>query len=250
MGSHQCSLDQNGDNFLQIDNLIQLSMVQGQRVGLKTTKPWNRPAVQIPQCTSPISHNAPFCNKNVHIFVTKWCIVGYFPKDCGISELGLLSLAWSMPLSRTCVAKSFISFISPGHILLLLVYERGRISSIPFHFSLGSNENFISDWLYHGANKLVIQYQAIYVMSLFIISVNFKSCSSKWWIIYNAFWLVKHRVWWFYNAYFIVCDVWMKRSSYWYFAHVLYRMSHLVLWYSLSNNKVTTYCIAIQRNQK
>ena len=36
---------------------------------------------QITQCTSSISHNAPFCNRNVHthvdISVTKWCIVGY-----------------------------------------------------------------------------------------------------------------------------------------------------------------------------
>ena len=30
---------------------------------------------QIPQCTSPISHNAPFCNRNIS--ATKWCIVGY-----------------------------------------------------------------------------------------------------------------------------------------------------------------------------
>ena len=37
----------------------------------------NRPISQIPQCTSPISHNASFCNRNVHISVTKWCIVGY-----------------------------------------------------------------------------------------------------------------------------------------------------------------------------
>ena len=49
---------------------------------------WNRTLTQIPQCTSPISHNAPFCNRNVHmcahfcyktvhcgIFV--WCIVGF-----------------------------------------------------------------------------------------------------------------------------------------------------------------------------
>ena len=35
------------------------------------------PAAQIPQCTSPISHSAPICNRNVHISVTKWCIVGY-----------------------------------------------------------------------------------------------------------------------------------------------------------------------------
>ena len=25
------------------------------------------PAAQIPQCNSPISHNAPFCNRNVHV---------------------------------------------------------------------------------------------------------------------------------------------------------------------------------------
>ena len=31
----------------------------------------------IPLCTSPISNNAPFCNRNVHISGTKWCIVGY-----------------------------------------------------------------------------------------------------------------------------------------------------------------------------
>ena len=56
----------------------------------------NRPVAQIPQYTSIISHNAPFCNRNmhicahfcykmmhcgictyVHISVTKWCIVGY-----------------------------------------------------------------------------------------------------------------------------------------------------------------------------
>ena len=50
--------------------------------------PHNWPNSQIPQCTSPISHNAPFCNRNVHtcahfcykmvhcgIFVS--CIVGF-----------------------------------------------------------------------------------------------------------------------------------------------------------------------------
>ena len=34
-----------------------------------------RPVAKIPQCSSLMSHNAPFCN----IFVTKWCIVGYLP---------------------------------------------------------------------------------------------------------------------------------------------------------------------------
>ena len=31
----------------------------------------NRPVAQIPQCTNPISHNAPFCTINVHISITK-----------------------------------------------------------------------------------------------------------------------------------------------------------------------------------
>ena len=35
--------------------------------------------VQIPQWTSPASHNAPLYNRNVHISVTKWYIVGYLP---------------------------------------------------------------------------------------------------------------------------------------------------------------------------
>ena len=37
----------------------------------------NRSISQIPQCTCPIPHNAPFSNRNVNISVTKWRIVGY-----------------------------------------------------------------------------------------------------------------------------------------------------------------------------
>ena len=37
----------------------------------------NWPISQIPQCTCPTSHNAPLWNRNVHISVPKWCIVGY-----------------------------------------------------------------------------------------------------------------------------------------------------------------------------
>ena len=47
-----------------------------------------RPISQIPQCTGFISHNAPFCNKNVHMYahfcykmvhcgIFVWCIVGF-----------------------------------------------------------------------------------------------------------------------------------------------------------------------------
>ena len=37
----------------------------------------NRPISQILQCIRQISHNAVFCNRNVHISVTKYCIVEY-----------------------------------------------------------------------------------------------------------------------------------------------------------------------------
>ena len=48
----------------------------------------NRPISQIPQCISQISHNAPFCNRNVHTCahfcykmvhcgIWDWCIVGF-----------------------------------------------------------------------------------------------------------------------------------------------------------------------------
>ena len=55
----------------------------------------NRPISQIPQCTSPVAHNAPFCNKNVHMCgIFDWCIVElwdgsialWWPwQNCGIS---------------------------------------------------------------------------------------------------------------------------------------------------------------------
>ena len=57
----------------------------------------HRPISQIPQCTSPKSHNAPFCNINVNIcahFCYKWCIVGYLPDACGICEMGLLEMGF------------------------------------------------------------------------------------------------------------------------------------------------------------
>ena len=48
----------------------------------------HRPVTKIPQCTSPISYNAPFCNRNVHKYAHfcykmvhcgtfVWCIAGF-----------------------------------------------------------------------------------------------------------------------------------------------------------------------------
>ena len=57
---------------------------------------YNKPVAQIPQCTCPISHNVPFCSKNVHIYVSKCCIVGLFIV-CGI--VGFVRLVYWMSLT-------------------------------------------------------------------------------------------------------------------------------------------------------
>ena len=45
----------------------------------KTNVQWIKPPVtQTPQCTSPISHNVPVYNQNVHNSVAKSWVVGYF----------------------------------------------------------------------------------------------------------------------------------------------------------------------------
>ena len=60
----------------------------------------NRPIAQIPHC-SPISHNPPLCNRNVHVctFLLQNGALWYiFLMHCGICELGLvwliLNAAW------------------------------------------------------------------------------------------------------------------------------------------------------------
>ena len=53
-----------------------------------------RPAPQIPQCTSPISHIAPFCNRNVHISVAKLYIVRYLSN--ALWDLWDWSILWPL----------------------------------------------------------------------------------------------------------------------------------------------------------
>ena len=71
-------------------------------VNQQTTASSNRPVAQIPQCTSPISHNAPFCNRNVHTFLLEngalWdiCLVHY-----GICEMGLLNISGELRCNHT-----------------------------------------------------------------------------------------------------------------------------------------------------
>ena len=60
----------------------------------------NRPFAQIPQCTSSISHNAPFCNRNVHMCAHFLCTFllqnGALCDNCmmhyGICKMGLLKI--------------------------------------------------------------------------------------------------------------------------------------------------------------
>ena len=44
---------------------------------------YKRPVGQIPQCTDPISHNTPLCNRNVHMRVD-FCYNKVHWHDCGI----------------------------------------------------------------------------------------------------------------------------------------------------------------------
>ena len=57
----------------------------------KTCRLVSSPRVQIPQCTSPISHDALICHSNVHISVTKWGIFDICLMFCLIWEMGLQS---------------------------------------------------------------------------------------------------------------------------------------------------------------
>ena len=69
----------------------------------------NRPVAQIPQCTSPISHNAPLCNRNVHTcahFCYRVVHCGIFLMHCGICEMELLFMKfafWSHQLLVKCI---------------------------------------------------------------------------------------------------------------------------------------------------
>ena len=47
----------------------------------------NRPIVRIPQCTKPVAHNAPFCNRNILENGALWVIC---LMHCGICEMAEL----------------------------------------------------------------------------------------------------------------------------------------------------------------
>ena len=73
------------------------------------------PNSQIAQCTSPISHNAPFCSSNVHIWVTKKCAhFGYKIVHCGTFVqciVGFVRLVYWNCFDKTCTCMSVFSFL-------------------------------------------------------------------------------------------------------------------------------------------
>ena len=80
--------------------------------------PVNRPISQIPECICAISHNATFCNRNVHISVTKWCIVANLwdicLMHCGICEMGLLEAGIPDKAFPICKRSHLITDYSTG----------------------------------------------------------------------------------------------------------------------------------------
>ena len=53
--------------YVSIHSGKQLAICEAAVHGFIGGEHGNRPVAQIPQCTSLISHNAPFCNRNLHV---------------------------------------------------------------------------------------------------------------------------------------------------------------------------------------
>ena len=100
----------------------------------------NRPVAQIPQCTGPIAHNAPFCNRNVHMSVTKWCIVVHIClMHCGICEMGPGLILGLRPASdRRCyfVTTSLIGWVQAWNQPWGLLYSRSHFQHQQFSLPL------------------------------------------------------------------------------------------------------------------
>ena len=93
---------------LSVQSVIKISSKWQHFRFSEDNSPNNRPSSQIPQCIRQISHNAPFCNRNVHISVSSWCIVGY-----GTGAL------WELFVKRSMAAGS------RGPFFTYTLYRRG-----------------------------------------------------------------------------------------------------------------------------
>ena len=114
--------------------------------------PWGLPPIEhIPQCTSPISHNAPFCNRNPHIGAN-FC---YNVVHCGIFSDALWdlwdgSIAWCESM-RVCLKAYSLLFNNsclhyPVTALLVLCKSRHKHTSISVTYVIGGV--FLGKFLY------------------------------------------------------------------------------------------------------
>ena len=97
---------------------------------------------QIPQYIIQISHNAPFCNRNMHISVTKWCIMGYMCDALWDGSPWLLMLWCCLSMSSATMVlitqdKGVLAFHQEG-LLLPVPSQQGVMEEIQIHVCLYS----------------------------------------------------------------------------------------------------------------
>ena len=83
--------------------------------------------------TCPKPHNSPLRNRNVHISVPVWCIVGYGTGYCGICEIGLLECFHRKPVDTQCIlhcAGLFINNSRTLHFICQLIHSNLLTSSV------------------------------------------------------------------------------------------------------------------------
>ena len=70
-------------------------------IGCESAVDHNKPVAQIPRLISPVSHNAPFCNRNMHMCT-------YFRSkmvNCGIFALFIVRFGICLKATTICVCK-------------------------------------------------------------------------------------------------------------------------------------------------
>ena len=136
---------------------------------------WNRPFAQIPQSTSPIYHNAPFCNRNVHtaiyISVTTWCIMDISLMYCEIWEMGHKDMWSESPLFFVIFQRPSVA-AKPGSMWKLSTATSRRVylAYTPgIHFS-----NSHANWLFSKSTTGYLLYTYTNV------SIHCAPCKSHW----------------------------------------------------------------------
>ena len=97
-------------------------------------------------CMGQISHNEPFCNRNVHISVTKWFIVGYGTVHCGVSATDLLLVMQN---------NLYGDFHCTNHLIVM------SCSQVEF------NEHSYCNLVYYWHNVVALEFQESWALVMF-----------------------------------------------------------------------------------